>query len=389
MLFRVMSFCYNAIMAGKLVLTIWLAFFSVVTRGEVTVVRVIPVNDPRLPALSVEETTKLLDVAATMIRRSYDREVKFELQPAEALPKWFDDRWAKISPYEIPKEYRADLFDEDLSRFEQATVNACKLYGTVDQLKLLLDEDRRGVVTNIPSAAKALLEQYKANRAKVRDMTLGDGSKLVAKENWRTFSYSNWNALVANAPDVTIPELYLTNVLLIDDFLADPAPHSLASSLAYGFMFPTTNRTVVTTYPMLASSSELVPVIFRSLPDEQRRLLVPYTIGHEIGTHYLMQVWDAYGKDAGLARPMRAVDDPSIISSYNEWPRARVDLRKVDLAQQRFGVLTHRLDIAIARKDRAAAETVIRELENTEPWTKETLERLEEFADRYNATKWD
>lgn len=354
-------------MAGKLVLTIWLMLVAAAARGELTVVRVIPVNDPRLPALSAEETTKLLDVAATMIRRSYDREVKFELQPAEALPKWFDDRWAKISPYEIPREYRADLFDEDLSRFEQAAVNACKLYGTVDQLKLLLDEDRRGGVTNIPSAAKALLEQYKSNRAKVRDMTLADGTKLMTHENTKMFSYSRWNALIAIAPDIADAEVYLTNACLIEDLVGDPAPHSLASSLVYGFMFPTTNRAVVTTYPMLASSSDFLPHVFRRAPADHRKLLIAYTIAHEIGTHFLMQVWDDYARNAGLARPMRAIDDAAILASYDEWPRARVDLRKVDQGEMRANVLSHRLDIAIARKDRAAAERAIEEVMKLEP----------------------
>lgn len=377
---------YITAMAGKLILTIWLTVFTVVAQGEVTVVRVIPVNDPRLPALSTEETTKLLDVAATMIRRSYDREVKFELQPAEALPKWFDDRWAKISPYEIPREYRADLFDEDLSRFEQAAVNACKLYGTVEQLKLLLDEDRRGGVTNIPSAAKALLEQYKANRSKVREMTLGDGTKLVGKDNWRIFSHGHWGTILAAGEDIETIEVYLTNVLLVDDYLSDPAPHALASSLAYAFLFPTTNRVIVTTYPMLEPQGAMLPPAVRTLSRDERKLLIPYAMAHEVGTHLLLQIHDSYAPDSGLARPMRAIADPSNIAKYDQWPAARLDLRKIDQGEMRVGVLSIRLDVAIARKDRKAAARSIFDVSKVPGVQRDVIK---EFSARFMEATWD
>lgn len=355
--------------------------------AQPTVVRVTPVIDPRLPALSDTETARALDVAATMIRRSYAREVRFEVEPTQPLPAFFEQQWAKwCSPFELLPDERADFFEDDLKGFEQALFQECRRYGTLEQVRGLLDEDRRAGVNSHADVTRALLGQYKSRRAALLSLKDAGGDPIVTRKNFRMFSQGCWGSMFPAMEQADDVHLYLTNVFAVEDFLAQPAPHAVASSLAYGFMFPTTNRCQVAYFAMLHDDPRYLPPVVRGFPRDQRHVLIAYVIAHEIGTHLLMDRWDSYKPGDGLARPLIAVKEPREVLDYENWPAAPIEtLRKIDRAEMRAGVFNYRLSVAIARKNQAAAEAII----NAAIDEKIPDDLLQSLAERYNETKWD
>ena len=93
-----------------------------------------------MPALSEKDEAATLDIAAKMIRKAIDRDVTFKVTEREDYTKFIARERERI----VGQRFDAfDIFEGKPADYRKEVIAACRAYGTVDEVRLLLPAEDR------------------------------------------------------------------------------------------------------------------------------------------------------------------------------------------------------------------------------------------------------
>lgn len=323
--------------------------------GQPISVRVTHLHDDRLPKLSTDRVDRVLKTAAAMIERAYGKQVTFTVVTTRPFGEYVAEQRRRIAPYRRPKAETFDIYFDLLAPYRERVADACRVYGTVDQLRALLDPDERASVTSLASAADALLLRYRSRLDGFHSLKDAQGRPLITPQTWAEWAITEWDVFGDSAGPKHDYHLVLANVLLIDNDMRSPAPHSIASGFAYGVTYPASNEAIVAYLPMLSDDPAITTLRLGQLTDDERDACIAYVIGHEVGTHAIMNLADSYDLRSLLALPIRLRTDKREILDFAGWKPGEPAARPLPMDNYRARMREIRIDIALAKKDITAA----------------------------------
>lgn len=366
-------------MPRQLVILALLLLLPLPALAQVEVVDVIVLERPDLPALTAKEIDATLALASKMLHKSLDRQLEMRIVQRLALDRFLADERRRIAPYHLSS---FDLFLDSPKPYRDAVIRACREYGTLEQIKVLLPDQQHDDVKSYEDAADRLLDGYAQAIAAIKDLKTKTGKPLVTRENQRDFSIVEFDVIFYSMEVAKRPTLYLANSLIIDDNLQSPAPHTMVRGIAHGVAFPGCDRALVGYTGHLLGDRRITGYPWK-LSDGGKQAAIAYTIAHEVGTHLLLKERDDYDRFALVHRPL-PVDEEELLK-IDQWPKRRTTGKSLDMTAIGYSRLRIRLEIAIARKDRAAAGAELDAIVKSDC----PLEWVEFAQELYLRAKWE
>ena len=280
-------------------------------------VQVTILNEDRLPRLSKLQVGEVLRVAQRMLLRGCERDVRFRVEQEQPLRAFLDGERRRIAPYAVRKDRYIDIFRIDEIELEALALKGCEQYGTVEQLRTLVEPAEREAIESHADAARLLVRKYGARIGNVKRMNDVTGRPLVTLEDWHEVSLAHWEAYFASRRWGETRRLYLANTVIVDDLRA-VAPHSMITGIANGVAYPAVNAAIVAYHPIFSDDESIRTHRFGKLTEDERLAVIAYVIAHEIGAHLVRQERDDYRDGAGLARPIAAISDRRDVLGYEE-----------------------------------------------------------------------
>ena len=321
-------------------------------------VQVTILNNDRLPRLSEAQVGEVLRIAQRMLLRGCEQEVRFRVEQEQPLRAFLDGERRRIAPYAVRKDRYTDIFRIDEIEVEALALKGCEQYGTVEQLRKLVEPAERETIKSHADAARLLVQKYVERIENVRRLNDVTGRPLVTPEDWHDISLAHWDAYFASRPWGETRRLYLANTVIVDD-LRDVAPHSMVTGIANGVAYPAVNAAVVAYHPILSADESISTHRLGKLADDEWLAAIAYVIAHEVGAHLLNHERDDYRDGAGLARPIAVISDRGDILGYEKWKKREVEPPPLGVELMKWWMCELRLDICIARHDVAGAYDVL------------------------------
>jgi hypothetical protein len=317
--------------------------------GQPQDVRVTLLTDERLPGLSDPQIASILNTARAMIAQAYGKDVSFSTVAARSLSEHIDLEHKRLAPYVVPRADYYDIFNDDIQRFRQHIFLQCRHYGTVDQIRMLLDPGERDAIQTHAQAANALTARFLKRLEGFKKLNAPDGLPLLRPDDWRQYASGEWDIFLWSRPEKQEIDLYLSNALMIESVLYT-APHSLISGLVNGLASPVTRSSIVAYHPILSDNPALAPHRLGKLTEAQKHALIAYVVAHEVGTHMMMHHADAYERPNWPARPGAFLTDISEVTAFRNW-KPVTEPKLLDMKQLRLGHAMLHIDLALAKND--------------------------------------
>jgi hypothetical protein len=349
-------------------------------------VPVVHITSDRFPVLSDQDVAKVLEIAGTMIKTGFGREVRFVGAPTtrKSADDFFADLHRRIDPMTPQSEELFDPFKDDLQSLYPSCLRAVHAVGDLKQVSKMLGH-RDDPFTDEPSAARALMAAYGGRLSKLKALRATDGSPRINPATCDRASLSYWEIYLCFGGAKDEMDVNLYNGLLIEDSRVTAGCHSLAMVTVNGMAYPVANNAVVGYFPLMSDDPDIRSDHLGKLTPDQRLTAIAFVIAHEVGAHLIMKRMDDYVPSAGLTRPLLALDSKDDVMSYETWQRATAKPRPLNEMYFRCMIARTRIGIAAMQGDLNALDPELHVLDriavdetwksNVEWWATDLYER--------------
>lgn len=292
----------------RTVLMLLLALAFPVSGSAVETVEVKVIHDQRFPALSEAEVSEVLRAAEVLCQQKLQRDVTFEVKVSVPWREFHDMQWATVAPYEP-----ASLLSGNSKAKAEIQSTAQRLFNSAQGNERGAELFRAlGVGTADEFAAFYLARAGEIQR------------RLTSPDHptgWKRHCYSRWEAMMAVSSETDVPQLWLTNAMLIED-LPTATPFTFSTAILLGAAMPCDQTpTATASYGgILTDDAELMGHRLGKLTREDKLACIAYLIAHEVGVHLLLEKADLNAEDGGLALQLSAASSLEHIKRPSQTP---------------------------------------------------------------------